>query len=202
MCVTRYLLLPNDEDKFLSWARQAFDLELDAVHGDEHGLSHFERDPVLPAELPGPARPTTPSVLPTEYILRKRDWGLNDLESHDVASPVAQVLARLNADAAQQAGISPDDLISFERTRVVRFRRCGWLNDGKLHVGALQGSARPLRLQDPEVLAILRGLNRWLTRGATRVELPPEVRYRPRILARPEAQQWLLSGGVVHPWDA
>jgi hypothetical protein len=116
--------------------------------------------------------------LPSEYILRKRDWGINDLESHDVDSPAAPVLARLNADAAQQAGISPDDLISFERTRAVRFRRCGWLNDGTLHVGALQGSARPLRLQDPDVLAILRGLNRWLTHGATRVELPLEVRYR------------------------
>jgi hypothetical protein len=34
------------------------------------------------------------------------------------------------------------------------------------------------------------------------LELATEVRYRPRILARPHAYEWLLAGGGVHPWDA
>ena len=69
-------------------------------------------------------------------------------------------------------------------------------------MAALQGSARPARLQDPTVAAVLKSAERWLTRGAVRVELHEEVRYRPRILARPHAHDWVQSGGVVYPWDA
>ena len=95
----------------------------------------------------------------------------------------------LKTEAAQNSGVSPDDLIDFERT-------------GELHVAALQGSARPPRLQDPTVAATLKSAERWLARGAVRVELPDEVRYRPRILARPKAHDWVQKGGVVYPWDA
>lgn len=72
---------------------------------------------------------------------------------------------------------------------------------GELRVAALQASARP-RLQDATVAAILKRAERWLVRGSVRVELPDEVRYRPRIFARPQAHEWVLSGGRVYPWDA
>lgn len=85
---------------------------------------------------------------------------------------------------------------------MLRFRRCGWTKAGELHVAALQGSARPARLQDPTVTALLRSAERWLASGAVRVELPDEVRNRPRIFARPKAYGWVRKGGVVYPWDA
>jgi hypothetical protein len=48
----------------------------------------------------------------------------------------------------------------------------------------------------------LKSAERWLTRGSVRVALPDEIRYRPRIFARPRAHEWVLSGGRVYPWDA
>jgi hypothetical protein len=64
------------------------------------------------------------------------------------------------------------------------------------------GTSRPARQQDPAVSALLKSAQRWLARGAVRVELPDEARYRPRILARPNAHDWVQKGGVVYPWDA
>jgi hypothetical protein len=199
--MVRFLLLPDDECSFMEWLRQEHGLELAAAAGAETGLTRLTPLSQLPTELPGPLG-GGPSSVPREFVLRAPDWGTNDLDPWDTESVVARVMRSLNAEAAGRAGMSPDDLIDFERTRVVRFRRCGWTRAGELHVAALQGSARPARLQDPTVAAMLKSAERWLARGAVRVELPKEVRYRPRILARPHAQEWVESGGVVCPWDA
>jgi hypothetical protein len=129
-------------------------------------------------------------------------WGTNDLGPWDADTAVARVMRSLNSEAAEKAGVSLDDLVDLERTRVLRLRRCGWTQSRELHVAALQGSARPARLEDPTVAAMLKSAERWLVRGAVRVELSEEVRYRPRILARPQAHRWVESGGVVYPWDA
>jgi len=128
--------------------------------------------------------------------------GTNDLDPWDTDSAVARVMRSLNTEAAERAAVSLDDVVDFERTRVLRFRRCGWTKARQLHVAALQGSARPARRQDPTVTALLKNAERWLARGSVRVELPDEVRYRPRILARPKAHDWVQKGGVVYPWDA
>ena len=135
-------------------------------------------------------------------MLRDPDWGSNDLDPWDTDAAVARVMRSLNTEAAERAGVSLDDVVDFERTRVLRFRRCGWTTASELYVAALQGSARPARLQDATVTALLKSAERWLVRGAIRVELPEEVRYRPRILARPQAHAWVQSGGAVYPWDA
>lgn len=162
--------------------------ELAAAVDAETGLTRLKPLSQLPTELPGPLG-GEPSSVPREFVLRAPDWGINDLDPWDNESAVARVMRSLKTEAAQNSGVSPDDLIDFERT-------------GELHVAALQGSARPPRLQDPTVAATLKSAERWLARGAVRVELPDEVRYRPRILARPKAHDWVQKGGVVYPWDA
>ena len=58
--------------------------------------------------------------------MRAPDWGTNDLDPWDTDSAVARVMRSLNSEAAGKAGVSLEDLIDFERTRVIRFRRCGW----------------------------------------------------------------------------
>lgn len=199
--MVRFLLLPDDERAFVEWLEKEHGLELASAVEAEAGLTRLKPLSQLPRELPGPFG-GEPSSIPRAFAFRAPDWGTNNLDPWDTESAVARVVRTLNTEAAEKAGVSPDDLIDFERTRVVRFRRCGWTRAGELHVAALQGSARPARLQDPTVAAMLKSAERWLARGAVRVELPEEVRYRPRILARPHAQDWVASGGVVYPWDA
>jgi hypothetical protein len=199
--MVRFLLLPDDERAFVEWLQHEHGLQLAAAVEAETGLTRLKPLSQLPSELPGPLG-GEPSSVPREFVLRAPDWGTNDLDPWDTESAVARVMRSLNTEAAQKAGVSRDDLIDFERTRVIRFRRCGWTRTGELQVAALQGSARPARLQDPTVAATLKSAERWLARGAVRVELPQEVRYRPRILARPQAHDWVQSGGVVYPWDA
>ncbi len=198
--MVRFLLLPDDEREFMEWARDAHGLELTAAFETETGLTRLERLSRLPPELPGPLGEKSP--IPREFVLRHPDWGINDLEAWDTDSAVARVMRSLNTEAAERAGVSLDDVVNFERTRVLRFRRSGWTKARELHVAALQGSARPAAQQDTAVTALLKSAERWLSRGAVRVELPQEVRYRPRILARPQAHAWVQSGGVVYPWDA
>ena len=199
--MVRFLLLADDERAFVEWLQQEHGLELAAAVETATGLTRLI--PLLqpPRELPGPLGGEASSI-PRELVLRAPDWGTNDLDPWDTESAVARVMRPLNSEAAEKTGASVDDIIAFERTRVIRFRRCGWTRAGELHVAALQGSARPARLQDPTVAATLKSAERWLARGAVRVELPEEVRYRPRILARPHARDWVESGGVVYPWDA
>jgi hypothetical protein len=198
--MVRFLLLPDDEREFLQWVQQEHGLELTAAVETATGLTQLERLSRLPSELPGPLGEE--SSIPREFVLRDPDWGTNDLDPWDPDSAVARVMHSLNTEAAERAGVSLDDLVDVERTRVLRFRRCGWTKVRELHVAALQGSARPARQQDPTVTALLKSAERWLARGAVRVELPDEVRYRPRILARPKAHDWVRKGGVVYPWDA
>jgi hypothetical protein len=199
--MVRFLLLPDDERAFVLWLQQEHGLEVAAAVEADTGLTRLKPMSQLPSELPGPLGGESSSV-PREFVLRAPDWGINDLDPWDTGSAVARVMRSLNSEAAQKSGVSLDGLINLERTRVVRFRRCGWIRPGELHVAALEGSARPARLQDPKVASTLKSAERWLARGAVRVELPEEVRYRPRILARPHAQVWVESGGVVYPWDA
>ena len=189
--MVRFLLLPDDEREFMEWAQHEHGLELSCAVETASGLAQLERCSGLPTELPGPLGQR--SSIPREFVLRHPDWGINDLD---------HVMRSLNTSAARQAGVSPDDVIDFERTPVLRFRRCGWINVGELHVAALRGSARPARLQDPTVTVMLKSAERWLASGSVRVELPDEVRYRPIILARPRANEWVHAGGVVYPWDA
>lgn len=199
--MVRFLLLAEDEREFTEWARQEHGLELAAVMETESGLFRLEPRTQPPTELPRQLSDES-AVIPTELVLRAPDWGINDLDPWDTDTAVAHVMRSLNTDAAERAGTPLDDVVSFERTRVVRFRRCGWTQAGELHVATLQGSARPARLQDPTVAAVLKSAERWLIRGSARVELPKHVRYRPRICARPQAHEWVQSGGMVYPWDA
>lgn len=198
--MVRFLLLPDDEREFFEWVRQEHGLQLMAAIETKNGLTQLQRLSRLPSELPGPLGEE--SSIPREFVLRDPDWGTNDLAPWDTDSAVARVMRSLNTEAAETAGVSLDDVVDFERTRVVVFRRCGWTKARELQVAALRGSARPARLQDPTVTAVLKSAERWLARGAVRVELPDEVRYRPRILARPKAHDWVQKGGVVYPWDA
>jgi len=198
--MVRFLLLPDDEREFFEWIQQEHGLELSAAIATATGLTQLERLSGLSPELPGPLGEE--SCIPREFVLRDPDWGINDLDPWDTESAVARVMRSLNTEAAESAGVSLDDVVDVERTRVLRFRRCGWTKAGELHVAALQGSARPARLQDPTVTALLKSAERWLASGAVRVGLPDEVRYRPRIFARPKAYGWVRKGGVVYPWDA
>lgn len=198
--MVRFLLLPDDEREFFEWLQQEHGLELTAAIETATGLTRLERLSRLPSELPG--RLGEESSIPRELVLRDPDWGINDLDPWDTDSAVARVMRSLNAEAVGTAGVSLDDVVDFERTRVLRFRRCGWMRAGELHVAVLQGSARPTRQQDPLVTALLKSAQRWLARGGVRVELPDGVHYRPRILARPRAHDWVQQGGVVYPWDA
>lgn len=198
--MVRFLLLPDDEREFMEWAQHEHGLELSCAVETASGLAQLERCSGLPTRLPGP--PGERSSAPREFVLRHPDWGINDLDRWHVDSAADRVMRSLNSSAAGQAGVSPDGMIDFERTPVLRFRRCGWINAGELHVASLRGSARPARLQDPTVTAMLKSAERWLARGSVGVELPDEVRYRPRILARPRANEWVHAGGVVYPWDA
>jgi hypothetical protein len=198
--MVRFLLLPDDEREFFEWIQQEHGLELVAAVETATGLTRLERLSRLPSELP--SRLDEKSSVPREFVLRDPDWGTNDLDPWDTDSAVARVMRSLTTEVAERAGVSLDDVVDVERTRVLRFRRCGWIRERELHVAALQGSARPTPQQDPTVAALLKSAERWLARGAVRVELPNEVRYRPRILARPKAHDWVQKGGVVYPWDA
>lgn len=200
--VVRFLLLPEDEREFLAWAQDEHGLELAAVTAPETGLARIVRLPELPVELPGAPGYGSSSSAPDQFLLRRLDWGVNDLEPWETDTPVGRVMRHLNTAATEKAGVWPDDLLDLERTRAIRFRRCGWVREGELHVAALQGSARPARLQDATAARTLKSAERWLVRGSVRVQPPDEIRYRPRIFARPQAHEWVLSGGRVYPWDA
>lgn len=145
--MVRFLVLPDDERVFTDWLHQEHGLELAAAAETATGLTRLRPLSQLPRELPGRRGGETSSI-PREFVLRAPDWGTNDLDPWDSQSTVARVMGQLNSEAADKAGVSRDDLVDFERSRVVRFRRCGWIRPGELHVAALQGSARPARLQD------------------------------------------------------
>ncbi len=51
--MVRFLLLPEDEREFLTWAQHEHGLESSAVTGTETRLARIERLSELPAELPG-----------------------------------------------------------------------------------------------------------------------------------------------------
>ncbi len=200
--VTRYLLLPDDEREFVDWAQGSCGLIL--LGGDR--LWSGEPQPAglagLPAELPGPPEPGVAPASALELLLWDRGWGVNNLPGWDGQSAGSRVRGHLTEAAAKPAGMSVDELIDLERTRVLRLRRSGWTWDGALRVAALQGSARPSRLQDQAVMRVLRAAERWMRHGATEISLPETFRFRPRVLARPGAAAYVGSGGVVYPWDA
>src|SRR4051812_4502865 len=115
--MVRFLLLPDDERVFVEWLQQEHGLELVAAVEAETGLTRLKPLSQLPTELAGPLG--EPSSVPREFVLRAPDWGTNDLEPWDTESAVARVMRSLNTEAAQKAGVARDDLIDFERTRVV-----------------------------------------------------------------------------------
>jgi len=200
--VTRYLLFPDDEREFVEWTQGNCGLTL--LRGDR--LWNGEPQPAgagsLPAELPGPPEPGVPPASSIELLLWDRSWGVNNLPGWDPNSAQSRVRRHLNDAAAKPAHASIDELIDLERTRILRLRRSGWTRDGALRVAALQGSARPSRLQDKAVLRVFRAAERWMQHGATEIFLPETLRFRPRVLARPGAAAYVGNGGVVYPWDA
>lgn len=200
--VARYLLLPSDEREFVEWAEEECGLRL--LHSDVlvNGRPSLAGTAALPPELPPPVQPHEPSRIVRELLLWHPDWGVNDLEPWESGSALQRVAARLTLEAAQDAGVAVGDLIDSGQTRLLQLRRCGWMPDGRLHVAALGGSARPVKQQHDDVMRILRRAERWLRRGAVRVELSAGTRYRPQIHARPNAAAWVAAGGVVYPWDA
>ncbi len=200
--VTRYLLLPDDEREFVEWAQSNCGLTL--LRGDRlwNGEPQLASIASLPAELPTPPEPGVPPAGPAELLLWDPGWGVNDLLGWDVSSAQGRVRRHLNEAAAKPARVSVDELIDLERTRILRLRRSGWMRDGALRVAALQGSARPSRLQDKAVMRVLRAAERWMQHGATEISLPETLRSGPRVLARPVAAAYIGSGGLVYPWDA
>lgn len=197
--MSRFVLLPADEHELIRWVTAKHDVVASATFLDAAGDQRLDALPPLPVDLPGSA---DEPGLPHELVLRAPGWGINDLPPWDDDSPTARV-RRVIARGSSAADPSPDDEpLDVERTRVVRLRRSSWTPTGRLRLAALQGSARPTRLQDPAVTSLLRSVERWLSRGAVRVEPPPGLVGRKRILARPEAARWVEAGGVVHPWEA
>jgi hypothetical protein len=196
------LLLPDDEREFVEWARDSCGLIL--LHGDRLRDGQPQQADItdLPAELPGPPEPEVLLANPIELLLWDRNWHVNDLPDWDANSAQYRVSRHLAEAAAKTASVAVDEVMDLERTRILRLRRSGWTRDGALRVAALQGSARPARLQDKAVLTVLRAAQSWMRRGATEVALPETFRYRPRVLARPAAAAYIGNGGAVYPWDA
>lgn len=200
--MVRFLLLPDDEREFVEWA--AAEHGLRPLLGDRivAGRPQLASIDELPTELPGPPQPGQASRTAIQLLLWHPGWGVNNLEPWGAGTAKGRVAFQLTAQAASAADVPVAELIDLERTRIVCLRRSGWTRHGTMHVAALQGTARPVRLQDREVLRLLRRAERWLRTGAVQVRLPANLPYRPRIYARPQAAEWVTAGGVVYPWDA
>ncbi len=108
---------------------------------------------------------------------------------------------RLTAEVAAARGVDVSALLDVATTPIVRLRRSGWQPDGSLRPGALQGMARRTADYPPDLLRLIRSVERSLIRRATRLEARTEngSRLWP-LFALPAAAAWLESGGRYHPW--
>lgn len=192
--MARHLLLPGDEAALHQWLTE--ELHLVLVTGPIlSGTPRRMTTDGFPWPLPDPPKPLDSSGPPRELLYWREGWSVNDLPAWGEGTALHRVAERLNKDAG-----ATGDWLDLERTRVVRWQRCGWTSTGALQVGTVHGSARPAKVADPEVASLVRRIDRWLRAGAERVSLPESVRYRPAIFARPEAALWVAAGGEVWPW--
>ena len=197
--VPKFLMLPPDEREIVTWLCSAHGLGLLGSDVLLEGEPHVLGDPLaaLPGDLPGS---NTGPEEPSEFLFWHPDWAVNSVPLTSIQA-VDLVAKRLTAEVPAARDVDVSALLDVATTPVVRLRRSGWQPDGSLRPGALQGMARRTADNPPELLRLIRSVERSLMRRATRVEARTGdgSRLWP-LFAFPAAAAWLESGGRYYPW--
>lgn len=204
-----YLLLPDDERDLVVHLVEDLGLEMIASpaltrKGSQPWQPRFASEPLASVSSDLPLNGASSMLFWSASLgnlIALGDRGRSD----DARSRVGLHLAR----QASLAGWS--NLIDFDRSPVIRWRRCWWRENGHMTPGVLQGMAEVSRLWPPELTRQFRSIERWMQKGATRVdpfehcENPPVVPMSRRtflVWARPAAARWVDDGGLVWPWTS
>jgi len=196
-----YLLLPADEREMLSYlcAHLGWTLTSGRV---EHGTPVDFPDPtvVASADLPvGGDHGTGPLW---EFLFRSSDWG-PAVAVGDAPEP-KDLVRRVLRERARRDGRDLHNVLDPHVSPVVIYRRCHWGDhpEGNLAVGFLHGMDLPRREWPPELGRALAQAERWMKRGAIRINPIDYVDGGASITnavtwVRPAAWSWLASGGRI-----
>jgi hypothetical protein len=196
-----YLLLPAHEHEMVR--HLCTDLGWAMITGRiEHGTPIAVSDPsvALSAELPvGGDLATGPLWA---YLFWSPAWG-RPIAVGDAPEPTDLVRRVLRSAAGRERG-ELDNVVDPHASPVLIYRRCHWADrpEGDLAVGFLGGMDQP-RAQWPRELRLALGqAERWLKRGAVRInpfDYVDGTETIPNVVtwARPAAWSWLEGGGRI-----
>ena len=195
-----YLLLPRDEAEMVR--HLCGHLGWTMVTGRiERGTPIAISDPsvVVSDDLPVAGDHATGPLW--TYLFWSPAWG-SPIAVGDVPEPTDLVRRVLRMGARETGEL--DNVLDPHRSAVVIYERCYWGDhpEGNLGVGFLRGMDRPRADWSPELRRALGQAERWLKRGAVRIDpfdyvdgwgsIPNAVTW-----VRPAAWSWLESGGHI-----
>jgi hypothetical protein len=196
-----YLLLPADEHEMVD--HLCADLGWTLLTGRvERGTPIAVPDPGLAvsADLPIAGDHGTGPLW--NYLFWSPAWG-RPVAVADAPEP-KDLVRRVLRQRARQNGRQLDNVLDPHASPVVIYRRCHWEDrpEGNLAVGFLHGMDRRHADWPPELRRALGQAERWLKRGAVRIDpfdyvddggsIPNAVTW-----VRPAAWSWLEHGGRI-----
>ena len=196
-----YLLLPDDERELVR--HLCTDLGWTMVTGRiEHGTPVAFLDPgVVPsADLPVAGDHATGPLW--VFLFWSPEWG-RPIAVGDAPEPKDLVRRVLRTRARETVEL--DNVLDPHQSPVVIYRRCYWGDhpEGSLGVGFLHGMDRPRADWPSELRRALGQAERWLKRGAVKIDPFDYVDGNGRIpnavtWARPAAWSWIERGGRIY----
>jgi hypothetical protein len=196
-----YLLLPEDEREMVRYLCD--DLGWTLVTGAvERGRPIAFPDPnvVLSADLPVAGDHATGPLW--VFVFWSPEWG-PAIAVRDAPEPKDLVRRVLRSVHRRNSGVL-DTVIDPHASPVAFYQRCHWGDhpEGSLAVGFLRGMDRPRADWPPELRRAVGRAERWLKRGAVKID-PFDYVDGPGVIpnvvtwARPAAWSWIARGGRI-----
>lgn len=211
-----YLLLPDDERELVDYLTRTLGMSLLL---DDLAPRRFITGPRVPhtAQRPLEAIPTDlprRPLMPTDvysFLFWRPDLGslIGFADKGRPDDPKSRVGFQLSTAGERDWR----DRIDQDRSPLIRYQRSAWREEGHLSPGLLQGMAEITRLWPSALVTLHASIERWMRKGALKIDAFDYCDHRPTPLprnraafvvwARPEAADWLASGvGRVWPWTA
>jgi hypothetical protein len=196
-----YLLLPADEDEMVK--HLCVDLGWNMVTGRmERGtpIVFSDRSVALSEDLPVAGDHAMGPLW--ACLFWSPEWG-RPVAVGDAPEP-EDVVRRVLRGSLGRDTTELDNVVDPHMSPVLIYKRCHWQDrrDGSLAVGFLRGMDRPRSDWPPQLRQGFRQAERWLKRGAVKIN-PFDYVDEPRTIAnvttwaRPAAWSWIERGGRI-----